>query len=162
MGIHGNEKADKLASTSATLTNITVINPPAKELSRSARTLYRTVWDTKWSAMSPATNSFKPQLGPTAYTDLPRQQKVPLTRMRLGVWHYFKGEHPAVCVTCSTRLTLTHLLVECPALNHHRQEIRQACAANNRTLTLSTLLDPDFPAQLVIDLLIAVDGLRRL
>jgi ribonuclease HI len=167
MGIHGNEQADKLACTSSSLENTTTVAPSATELRRQIHTFYRTAWNTQWSSLSPATTSFKPQLGSIMYMDLPRQQQVPLTRIRLGVsllthGHYFTGSPPEDCTACQTRTTIAHLLIDCSAHEHHRQDLRKACAESGRPFALSTLLDPEFPAVLVAEFLGATDWLRKL
>ena len=115
-------------------------------------------WRRKWRLTNPVRTEFKTNIGPTAYAQEPRKNQVVLTRMRLGTTklthaHHFTRTEPRKCDQCHVRLTLRHLLIDCPALMPIRRPIIRHLQENQLEPFIENLLNPPFPPSLVINFL---------
>ena len=98
----------------------------------------RDMWQREWdTAFNNKLHATKPLIGeqPSAYRSV-RRDEVVLSRLKLGhsylTYSYLlKGEPPPECVTCSCRLTISHILVDCIEYNFFRLILFE----NNFTLT---------------------------
>lgn len=166
VGIHGNEQADHLANQSHSLTTINNIPTAMSELRRLVKKSYEAKWQQDWNNNSPALTAYKPLLGPTAFSTLPRPHQVALTRLRLGVCllthgHYFTKSPPQRCPHHrDTQLTIKHLIITCTIHEIHRSKIRAFCSSKRWPFTLEYLLSDLFPPELLIEYLTATDSLK--
>ena len=137
MGISGNERADSAAKAALQkdVSDCLISYTDAYQyISQYVRDLWQSEWDTAFNNKLHAT---KPLIGeqPSAYRSV-RREEVVLSRLKLGhsyLTHSYllKGEPPQVCVTCSCRLTISHILVDCIEYDFFRLILFE----NNFTLT---------------------------
>ena len=138
------------------------------EICRSIGQHCRNKWAALWTAMPPAVTAFKSSLGPTNYSDIPRQQQVSLTRLRLGVTlmthrKYFTGNND--CITwspCGCSMNIRHLLISCPAFALHRAPLKRHCRLRGVPFNVDSLASPEYPVAILIDLLVAADYMEHL
>ena len=167
MGITGNEKADALAKQSLQLPNVNPIPKSCRELKVSNGQSYRDEWQREWSSLTTKLIYFKPKLSPTTYADKPRNIQLPLTRIRLRTTalthgHLFKGLQPKQCDYCQERLTLQHLIIECPAYEDPRRKLTEFCSLNKVNLTITNVTSHTFPAELLVNFLTETETLKLL
>nr|CAH7736923.1 unnamed protein product [Callosobruchus chinensis] len=74
---------------------------------------------------------------------LPRADRVLLHRLRIGhtalTHSYLLPNNPPNCSLCSIRLTISHVIRECPSLHHLRQLSKYPMTYLVASVTLSTL-----------------------
>jgi ribonuclease HI len=158
MNIPGNERADQLAAKSHTLPSITSIPLSTSEFRNRLKVHFLAVWMSQWTGRSAQLTSFKPKLGPTAHAEIPRINQVAITRLRLNATtlthkHHYANLPAPRCLTCSTRLTVLHILIHCPNHEKERTTIRQTSAEAAKPFSLETILAADFPSDQLIDFL---------
>ena len=155
VGIVGNERADALAKESLTLpvsANIPIALP---ECSRTIMKYFKDKWQTMWTFGNAKHLEMKPMLVPTVPEQLSRSHQRIITRLRLNTClfthsHYFTSSPRPVCLSCSCILDIKHLLVDCPDYQVYREGIIKQCKTIKLPLTLKTLLNQNFPCDLVI------------
>ena len=158
MGIKGNDKADKLANLSTNIALTKEIAQAKTEMNSTIARYCANEWQTKCEKLGRTLTSFKPKIGPTAYSESERPQQVMMTRLRMGTTyftdgHYFKKLPPNSCPKCDTRATVKHILTECLQLTEERQELINWCNKHNITFTLHNLLAPPMPITIIVSFL---------
>ena len=158
MGIHGNEKADRLASMSINIGFVKSIAQSRSEIRRCIVVACESEWGDHWKTLSGPHAKFKPDTGPTAYVEAPRSTQVAMSRLRLGTTllthgHYFKKSPPNTCPKCNCRANLHHIFVQCPQLSLQRKEISDYCQKEGIHFDLSSILSPPFPFTIILKFL---------
>ena len=161
MGIQGNEKADKLAAEATKLSRINELQIPHYQVKGLIKKLSIEEWNRKIRAIDPAMILNQTQTSPTPYTTESRRTQVILTRLRLNTTklthgHHFTKTPPKICSSCNERVTIQHVLLDCPVLNDQRRPIIAHCIKNNLHPSLEDILSPPFPAKIIIDFLEAI------
>ena len=137
-GIKGNEIADVAAKSASNLSNDPI---PINDISTSVRSIMIKNWQNQWSReIHNKLFSVKPNLG-VWKCQHSRRDSVILTRLRIGHTrlthqHLLKGEDPPQCARCDVPLSVHHVLIDCPALNHLRSQIF------NNDFNLTVLIGP--------------------
>ena len=167
MGIPGNENADHYARTSLSLPNIISFAFSMSELRVRIRCFYFETWEQQWAAQPDSVKSFKPVLGPTAFTDASRPIQVSLTRVRLRTTllthgHHFKRTPRQKCLKCNSDFSLDHLFISCPCYAAERIPLQERCLALNIPFTLDTVITSDIPTHIWIQFLEATEILYKL
>ena len=127
-GIIGNELADKYAKEAIDLeTNPNDITVTSSEFTTFIKRKIRKFWDQEWNSLTDnklrkIKSSTEKWENPTALT---RKQEVIITRLRTGhtnITHKYlmSKDAPSVCVICDMRLSIDHLLTECPLYEPER------------------------------------------
>ncbi|EZA53766.1 hypothetical protein X777_06662, partial [Ooceraea biroi] len=129
IGIQGNEQADKAAKEATALDDICTVAHPVShhDLYNSIQKQITNKWNYLWSS-NPLTklhivrNSIFEKI---PYNTTNRRDQVILTRLRIGHSrlthsHLFTHNSPALCQHCNIRITIPHILAECPAYHQSR------------------------------------------
>ena len=161
LGIPGNDKADHLARTA--ITHHTHHYPELRPVITSS---YYQLSD-HWTSLPLPLRSFKPNLMPTAFTDILRLTQVGLTRLRLGVCllthrHLFSHLPRVTCFRCLCPVTIEHMLLLCPSYVGPRLKSREVCQRLRLTFDVPSLLSPPFPAECLLNYLQAIRFLSLL
>jgi ribonuclease HI len=167
VGIAGNEAADTLATESTNMLENNKPCIPLEDLKKIVKNKLADKWQADWSKITTKLHHLKPILGPTVRTDVDRRSQVCLTRLRLGTCmlthgHYITKTARPVCQTCQCNMTLQHVLMDCPAFVIERQPMVRECRTSNMPLTLGSILNKDFPAEVMICYLDAIQLLKRI
>lgn len=168
MGIPGNEKADTIAAQSLKLNNCNAIPLPIDDIKKKIKVHYNNEWQEAWTSQHPTTTEMKPILGHTVCGKLPRPLQVCLTRLRLKTClltheHFFaRGIPAAVCATCQCAMSLQHLLLECPVFAIERTPLLAECHLLHKSTKLSTILNPDYPCDIIIKYLRDISYLSKI
>ena len=140
IGVHGNEEADKLAVQATIHPIIAQYQYTRSDAKAYIMKTYKEKWRQKWMQSEPKklreiTESIYPLPNSSCEN---RQWERCLARLRIGHsklthGHLMSREQPPTCEDCGEdfRLTIKHILSECPALNNKR---RQFCGSANRTM----------------------------
>ncbi len=153
--IEGNEKADQIAREALNLPLKVTPSFSDQEIKHILTSHYHSLWKLQWEESSAKLRPYKNSLGQAPYLLIKRSHQVPISRLRLGATrlthaHLFTGQQPACCPTCNQTWTATHLLLECPQLQHSRQQLEQHCRKMGWPFTLATLLGDEFPAEKLV------------
>jgi len=125
VGIKGNEAADLAAKSASNLSNDPI---PINDIRTSIHSIMNKFWQNQWNReIHNKLHSVKPNLG-VWKSQHARRDSVILTRLRIGHTrlthqHLLKGEDPPLCMRCDVPLSVHHILIDCPALNHIRSQI---------------------------------------
>jgi len=94
-----------------------------------AKLLIRKEWQEIWNCCDGnKLHAINPTVGVTKQNgSLSRRDAVSINRLQIGHTrathaHLLDDNDEAVCTTCSTSLTVNHILMECPQFNHLRQQ----------------------------------------
>ena len=145
--IPGNERADKIAKTGLNLTEITDLAYSTSEIKsmikHSVKKEWQNVWDSEtrgrwYHTLCPRVNR---KLTRSSHN---RRVDTALTRLRLG---YTKTSYKQ-CDQCQTRLSVSHLLLECPRFTTARNAFRNETGLN--TLSIKDMLDECHQQQLTL------------
>ena len=129
IGIPGNEQVDDLAKLAV---NLDSSEEPMffKDLKPSINEHLTNIWQNRWSQSSP--NKFLEIVPDLKGWKVPllqqtRKDEVIMCRSRLGharLTHsyLFRNEDPSECIYCACRLTVKHILIECPDFELSRQK----------------------------------------
>ena len=126
VGIPGNERADQAAKSALSLPPSPGRVPAADLYPRIfsfVNSLCQTDWDGRvYNKLHEVTPRWGERCLPPYFS---RREEVVLCRARIGhsfLTHSFllRAEPPPVCRSCQCRLTMRHLLVECPRLAQYR------------------------------------------
>ena len=87
---------------------------------------------------------FGTEAGAVDSCHLPRKQQVAINWLQLGAsmlshGHIFTKSNPLNCTTCSTQITHSHVLVECPAFHTSRPRLQLTCQLLKFPLSVETL-----------------------
>jgi len=154
MGIEGNERADRLAKQALELQQTTLRWLGKIEAYRKINAHYASKNRTQWSRNQLYNSAAYPAEANYEHHSFSRQQQIAVSRLRLRTTkithgHYFTRSLPRMCRHCSTRLTLKHMLIDCPDLSEYRTEILQQCNSRSLTADLDVLLSNNFPPTLL-------------
>ena len=166
VGIIGNEKADSLAMTAHNLAEVNHIQIPEADARKITQAYYQRQWQKSWTALGDTLTEFKPNIRSTDYQECPRHIQIPLTRIRLNA-PYFKYEQyikqrssPRSCTHCNIRLTLKHILIDCPDSNQYRNPITRECQKLKLQLTVPNIANQNFPSSIIYNFLKATNYLH--
>ena len=169
MSIDGNERADKLARDALDLETINRIPPAKQEMYALAQCHYRKMWQDEWSRLGESLTKFKPFLSTLEYQDLPRNEQVALTRIRLLTTRICisrflnkPSQSYQTCTTCNVPNSLIHHLIDCIKYAPYRVKLSQFFSASNIPLDLLNLTRPDIPYQDIADFLKSADLLKKI
>ena len=135
--ISGNERADS-AAKAALQKDVSDCLISYTDTYQYISQCVRDMWQRKWdTAVNNKLHATKPLIGeqPSAYRSI-RRDEVVLSGLKLGHSYpthsyLLKGEPPPECVTCSCRVTISHILVDCIEYDFFRLILSE----NNFTLT---------------------------
>ena len=88
VGIHGNEKADKLAQKGTKVARVNNSPLPIQELKAKINQFIYKKWQQYWQASLSVNLAIKPNLGPPIGIGMPRRDQVMITRLRLGACRF--------------------------------------------------------------------------
>lgn len=123
VGIEGNDRADGAARRAAAKEEIDVPLILTSDRMALIAELAMNEWQQIWEHSETHLSDIKPSvtsLRPLLY--LPRRENVIFHRLRLGhtaLTHdfIFRREEPPVCISCNIRLTVKHIICDCPKFN---------------------------------------------
>ena len=129
VGIAGNEAADRAAKEAIESERSNTI-PPTTDYYPILKEIQYKKWQRRWD-MEPPRNklkSVKAEVHPWNHLRVDRSTEVILARLRLGhtrITHCHLMENPngpePTCDRCQTRLTVQHILVNCPLVAPQRR-----------------------------------------
>ncbi|XP_058817570.1 uncharacterized protein LOC131680873 [Topomyia yanbarensis] len=140
-GLHGNERADREAKRALEQQEVLNIAIDIKEIKRVMKTASLSKWQSAWivtrnNKLREIKNSVLPFREAVIGT---RRDDVALARLRIGHTKFthqylLEKEDPPHCRRCNARLTVKHIVAECPLLDEERKKenvpanIREALA----------------------------------
>ncbi|CAH1991366.1 unnamed protein product [Acanthoscelides obtectus] len=135
-GIPGNEEADKEASRAAVPSSRSVIRTPYQDLKRLIKVHITRLWQQKWNGSHSKLLAIAPDVSTRFTLPSGRRNQIIMSRLRIGHTllthkYIFEGTDAPVCSTCNQRLTVVHILMECPtyqnarSLNHLSNDISE-------------------------------------
>ena len=129
IGIHGNEQVDNLAKLAV---NLDTSEEPKffKDLKPSINEHLTNLWQNRWSRSSPnKLLEIVPDLRNWRVPLLQQKRKDEVIMCRSHLGHarlthsyLFKNEDPPECIYCACRLTVKHILIECPDFELSRRK----------------------------------------
>ena len=144
VGINGNELADAAAKRAAQRPCTRRLPLPARDFYPAISSLVRKNWQEAWEqSRGSKLFALKPKISPwRSSLRKSRREEVILCRLRIGHTHATHGyllcgaQQPA-CPRCGARLSVRHVLLDCPQLEEERR--RHLCASAS-DLSLACLL----------------------
>ena len=138
--ILGNENADKLANQALTLIAIQEDSGTAAFIIREIKESLYEEWIGDGRQGNSKLLKFGTEAGAVDSCHLPRKQQVAINQLRLGAsmlshGYIFKKSNPPSCTTCSTQITHSDVLVECPAFHTSRFRLQLTCQLLKLPLT---------------------------
>ena len=131
IGIVGNERADKEAKSSLEL-DVRPLSIPFTDFLPKAKQFYHNLWQAIWDRSTDFLTLIHPELKKKTYDpSLTRREQRALCRIRIGhtrLTHSYRMDKDAErpkCDTCRCRLTIKHMMVDCPKFNDERQRFLQ-------------------------------------
>ena len=131
IGIIGNERADKEAKSSLEL-DVRPLSIPFTDFLPKAKQFYHNLWQAIWDRSTDFLTLIHPELKKKTYDpSLTRREQRALCRIRIGhtrLTHSYRMDKNAdrpKCDTCRCRLTIKHMMVDCPKFNDERQRFLQ-------------------------------------
>ena len=126
IGIDGNEKADKAAKSSLN-DAVSPLSIPFSDFIPQAKRYYHNLWQSIWDSSVNFLTLVHPELKKKIYDPtLSRREQRALCRIRIGhsrLTHAYRfdknAEHPR-CEDCNRRLTIKHIMVDCPKYEEER------------------------------------------
>ena len=132
IGIIGNERADKEAKSSLELDDVRPLSIPFTDFLPKAKQFYHNLWQAIWDGSTDFLTLIHPELKKKTYDPfLTRREQRALCRIRIGhtrLTHSYRMDKDAErpkCDTCRCRLTIKHMMVDCPKFNDERQRFLQ-------------------------------------
>ena len=126
-------------------------------------------WQRDWSNLESNLTLFKPQLCSMPYAFLPRNQQVPLSRLRLRttricIRRFFNRpdlEHEH-CNLCHVPNDLAHHLIDCPEYASHRTALADCFRELDMPLNISNLTRPCVPYNEILKFLMNSNLLKEI
>ena len=146
VGVHMNERVDKLAKDATKLPTISPLQIPKQDIKALIKLNVRHKWREKW--LNTALNKYREisdNIIPLPNSTSPcRSWEIILCRLRLGHTklthgHLMRGQEPNFCDDCLVPMTVLHLLTECPTLADQRRQYFR-----NRNPTIKNVLGSEF------------------
>ena len=126
IGIEGNEKADEAAKSSLN-DEISPLSIPFSDFIPQAKQYYHNLWQSLWDVKTDFLTLVHPILKKKIYDPtLSRKEQRALCRIRIGhsrLTHAHKMDKHAEkpkCAECSCRLSIKHIMVDCPKYQEER------------------------------------------
>ena len=170
-GIPGNEQADERAKRGLHLPNITNIEINHHSIRASVRNCTMRFWERRWREdKRTQLHDIKTKIGNwSSSSRRNRLEEKALAKLRIGhtyLSHSFIFRHVdrPQCRTCTTPLTVKHILLYCRETENHRYPLKLYCRQHNIPFDLGTLLGDEHPdlLQLLFVFLRTTDLLARL
>ena len=167
MGLSGNEKADVLVKRAIQLTPANHNTLAIQDYIPSIRRSIRASWPSRWDQCVADGNKLawlKPSLVPwSSCSQRSRRLEVSLSRPRVGHTCLTHGylmarKAPVICGHCQVRLSVFHVLVECPTYSVLRSRFFPSLTSVLPCLRLSLLL-PESPSSSTLFAFLSVSGL---
>ena len=150
MGIHGNEKADKLAMRVAVDLRPGRHLVLCKDVFPSIRSSVKNIWQQQWNLVGlNKMKEIKKEIIPWTYTNMSRRFETALCRLRIGhtrLSHGFlmTGDQQPFCNDCLVPLTVKHVLIECPSLLEIRCRFLKEARGQDGTFSLTKVIVENF------------------
>ena len=117
-------------------------------------------WQREWRQTNCWLQRLKPKLGDwkSAYRDV-RREEIILGRLRTGtslfrIKHHIDANTPIEsCLVCNVRMSIYHLLLQCPQYSNFRQEILSYLQSKGISVSVNSILNDDFPGNLLFKFL---------
>lgn len=131
VGIEGNQLADKMAKEASGNGVDDNIPIRAEDVKNTLKQTILDCWQTEWNHTVAKLREVKPMVHPwldvQKLRSLNRREQSVVTRLRIGhtnatSLHLLRGNRQPNCEACNTRLTVEHILVECPRYEPFRSE----------------------------------------
>ena len=126
IGIDGNEKADEAAKSSIN-DAISPLSIPYSDFIPQAKRYYQNLWQSIWDTSVNFLTLVHPVLKKKIYDPtLSRREQRALCRIRIGhsrlthAYRFDKHAEKPKCAECSCRLTIKHMMVDCPMYQEER------------------------------------------
>lgn len=141
VNIHGNEMADSLAREASSSTTEPVAAVSLNDIKTIIRGKCQALWEERWTSRASKLREIKPSAQQRLCLPERRRAQVIISRLRIGHTrathlHLILKTPPPVCDRCGTRITVEHIIIECPKYS----QIRAQCMVSN---TLARALGPD-------------------
>ena len=156
-GIPYNEKVDVEAKEALNLPDVTPIPPIPDEFLNKAPIQLKALSQQSWSNSFSFLRTIHPQIG--KWETINQNSKIKekcIARLRFGhtkLTHPYMAQHnpPPYCNNCNNaRLTVPHLLIECPKYTRERLPLIQYCNNHRIDFSLKNVLGDDYPQLLDI------------
>ena len=148
VGIPGNERVDDLARLATTSSLSPSLSIPVSDFFPAFAALLQRRWQQSWAtAVDNKLHTVKPSVMPwSAPFHRIRRWETALARLRIGHTRLTHGflmskDPPPVCPRCTSCLTVSHILIECPFLATIRSRIFPFLSSLGRPPTVRDLLD---------------------
>ena len=166
--IPGNEFADKMAKNSLNFNHITNIPPEYLETKCRIRKLIHKFHQEYWDQLGlgperTPLHDIKPIIKKWESSNRrSRQEEVVIARLRLGsclfdIKHHLTGDPRPRCPRCGVFIDLSHILMHCPLYSNQRSQIQTLLRKENLPLNLNSILNDNFPQDLIIKFLKDID-----
>lgn len=129
VGIPGNERADREAKAALNCQVDRTVGIDFTELKTSIKTRIIWRWQAQWNSVrNNKLREIKNTVLPFEVTAETRRENVVLARLRIGhsmLTHQYLLERTSepVCRNCNSKLTVKHIIADCPALEQERREV---------------------------------------
>ena len=129
-GIAGNEATDLLAKMGANKLSVDFSQIFLEDSVRFFKNLIKNTWNQEWERENSLLKRVKPKICPLAiYDNMPRRMQTIITRLRIGHCYFSHGylirkEDPPWCATCNSRVTVDHILIDCPLYSLARRKFQ--------------------------------------
>ena len=165
--INGNEKADTLAKQACSNKTSAWIKPSTKEIKDKISNYYKNKRQVRWRKTNAALYKYSPTIKLHSSLSLKCQEQIALTILRMNMCiethgHYFKGNPAPTCESCNTRVTINHLLIDCPLYNKQREPVTEECNIKCVPFTMQSILSDDFAADIIVNFLKTTELINKL
>ena len=160
VGIPGNTMADAAAREATTNEDIRNTKLHYYDIKALIKMNILQDWQREWRQTNCWLQRLKPKLGDwkSAYRDV-RREEIILGRLRTGtslfrIKHHIDANTPIEsCLVCNVRMSIYHLLLQCPQYSNFRQEILSYLQSKGISVSVNSILNDDFPGNLLFKFL---------
>lgn len=126
VGINGNERADQAAKEALTSNLIAEEIQLHNDLKNLLRRTITTKWQNLWQQSNAKLRTIQPSVPAGKLPHLNRRDMAVIRRLRIGHTRATHGylmalNDPPTCAHCNSRLTVEHILTECPQYSESRR-----------------------------------------
>ena len=145
VNIKGNDEVDEAAKKGTTKTEIENINIPPEDLKSIIKNHIKKEWSNSWYQKT--NNKLRDIKDETKRWKVPEERKLQIVISRLRIGHTkFTHEHilkktePKICDTCSTTMSVKHIIEECTKYTTYRLKhkipttLKDALGNNNNNI----------------------------